>query len=117
MATDLSTTIAQGQDVLGIALGSLGFGDVRLREDNGFSGYGDAYVADLGDAIRVITYVEDGFRTVVIGWATGQIAGARAGRTYGREVEAWRMEFAGSTPVMVAVGAIAIAAGKLDVTR
>lgn len=94
--------------LLGVLLGSLGFGEVRADYDS----YGIEYfAADAGTfaegVLRVITWPEDGGRVKVVAFApsTGSWVGPVR----------WETEFSGNTPLDSVAGFLAVTLGKLTV--
>ena len=90
----------------GAALAGLGFGEMTTGEHY-LSGSWWRTEHESG-AFRVIGYGDDGDRVTLIGWDPERPLA---------KLEAWRVEFSGSTPQSVVLAAIANTVGVLPVTR
>lgn len=103
---DATITLATDPGAFGVALGGLEFyggGDAQ-RDWAGGTYYTFDTIPAAGTALRVVVFPDDGGRAEVYG-----------GRNPARGDYSWSMKFDGGTPLDVAVGAIAIALGKLEV--
>lgn len=98
-------TLSSEAGAFGAALAGLGFGEFV----DGTTWSSVYYRSESADGLlRVICYPQDGDRVVVIGWDPARPAA---------KLEAWRMEFSGSTPQSIVLAAIANALGVLPITR
>lgn len=99
-------TVAQSPGEFGAALAGLEFGEGE-RGDSWSAGPYWAF-EHASELFRVVCYTSDGDRVLLLGWDPARPAA---------KLEAWRAEFAGTTPQSVIIAAIANAVGALPVTR
>jgi hypothetical protein len=103
---DPTYTITADPGAFGNAIGTLGFGEMRIHEGGTA---GDAFICDHPDArVRLVMHIEDGDRVELIGWDA---------RYPKAQWVAWKIAFDGATPQAIALAAIANAVGRLPITR